>query len=88
MRWLILVSLPLLLMASCATQTQMALDAEVRRLCAIDGGVKVYETVKLPPDKFDKWGMVNFYKPTQGENALGPDYVFCGGHVFLDSRVS
>jgi hypothetical protein len=32
------------------------LDEEVRRLCAIDGGVKVYETVKLPPEKFDKFG--------------------------------
>lgn len=51
-------------------------DAEVERLCAIDGGIKVYETVKLPPEKFNEWGQVNFYSPTQGEDALGPDYVF------------
>lgn len=76
MRLLILNLFPLLLTAGCATPTQLALDAEVRRLCTIDGGIRVYEQVKLPPDKFDKWGMVNFYKPTQGENALGPDYVF------------
>ncbi|GIX28412.1 MAG: hypothetical protein KatS3mg123_2293 [Burkholderiales bacterium] len=62
MRWLILVSLPLLLMASCATQTQMALDAEVRRLCAIDGGIRVYEQVKLPADGFDRWGMPKMYQ--------------------------
>jgi hypothetical protein len=44
-------------------------DAEVRRLCAIDGGVKVYETVTLPADRFDTYGNVNVYsirsaKPT------------------------
>lgn len=32
------------------------LDAEAKRLCAIDGGVKVYETVTLPEDKFDGAG--------------------------------
>jgi len=52
------------------------LDSEVKRLCAIDGGIKVYETVKLTPDKFNEWGQVNFYNPTQGENSLGKDYVF------------
>lgn len=36
------------------------LDKEVDRLCAIDGGIKVYETVLLPPDKFNQWGEVNF----------------------------
>lgn len=44
--------------AGCATPSQMVLDAEVKRLCAIDGGVKVYETVKLPADRFDQWGNV------------------------------
>lgn len=33
-------------------------DAEVNRLCAIDGGVKVYETVRLPAERFDKYGNV------------------------------
>ncbi|MCL2075399.1 MAG: hypothetical protein FWH15_02950 [Betaproteobacteria bacterium] len=51
-------------------------DAEVNRLCAIDGGVKVYETVELPPEKFNEWGQVNFYEPMQGENALGSEYVY------------
>jgi len=51
-------------------------DWQVEKLCAKDGGVKVYETVKLPADKFNQWGQVNFYKPTQGENALGPEYIF------------
>lgn len=62
-----------LLLAGCE---QGRLDKQVRELCAKDGGIKVYETVKLPAEKFDKWGMVNFYKPTQGENALGPEYIY------------
>ena len=41
------------------------LDDEVKRLCAIDGGVRVYETVTLPPEKFNQWGEINFYRPTQ-----------------------
>ncbi|WP_154716611.1 hypothetical protein [Sterolibacterium denitrificans] len=51
-------------------------DAKVREMCAKDGGIKVYETMKLPPEKFNEWGQPNFYRPTQGENALGADYVF------------
>jgi hypothetical protein len=35
------------------------LDDQVRRLCAIDGGVRVYQTVKLPPDRFDTFGVVS-----------------------------
>ncbi len=31
------------------------LDREVNRLCAIDGGMKVYETVKLPTEKYRRY---------------------------------
>jgi len=34
-------------------------DMQVRRLCALDGGVKVYETVELPADQFDSSGRVH-----------------------------
>lgn len=34
------------------------LDREVKRLCAIDGGIKVYETVRLPAERFDKYGQI------------------------------
>lgn len=34
------------------------LDREVKRLCAIDGGIKVYETVELPAEKFDQYGQI------------------------------
>lgn len=63
--------------AACAGgPTKSELDAEVKRLCAVDGGIKVYETVVLPRGRFNQWGQVNFYHPTQKENALGPEYVF------------
>ena len=71
-----LLLLPLATACSSGPIAKAALDDEVRRLCAIDGGIKVYETVKLPADKFNEWGQVNFYRPTQGENALGPEYQF------------
>lgn len=34
----------------------MWLDHQVREMCAKDGGVKVYETVILPAEWFDKYG--------------------------------
>lgn len=42
-----------LALSACTTPIQMAYDAEVDRLCAIDGGMKIYESVQLPPDRFD-----------------------------------
>lgn len=45
----------LLACAACSSEADR-LDAEAQRLCAIDGGVKVYETVVLPPDKFNELG--------------------------------
>ena len=58
-------------------------DAKVRELCEKDGGVKVYETVELPAEMFDKWGMVNFYRPTQGENALGLEFLLSWNVSYL-----
>jgi len=58
-------------------------DAWVKRMCARDGGIKVYETVTLPADRFNKWGQVNFFKPTQHENALGPEYIYKHETIYL-----
>lgn len=77
------------IVAGCATPSQMAVDAEVKRLCAIDGGIKVYETVKLPASEFDPWGMPKMYQQrvenkaayqhdgtrTVMESFLGSDYI-------------
>lgn len=76
MRRLIIAVAAVLVISGCATPTQMVLDTEVNRLCSIDGGIKVYETVKLPAEQFDKWGDITFYRPTKNEAALGDDYFF------------
>jgi len=49
-------------------------DAQVNRLCAIDGGVKVYETVKLPPERFDKFGKVKI--PSKNDAKPSDDYYY------------
>ncbi|MBN1956659.1 MAG: hypothetical protein JXQ81_06660 [Desulfuromonadales bacterium] len=38
---------------------KMYWDAQVRKMCAIDGGVKVYETVELTPDLLDRFGRIH-----------------------------
>ena len=48
----------LALTTGCSGPSKSELDAEVKRLCAIDGGIKVYETVKLPAERFDEHGNV------------------------------
>ncbi len=53
---LAIIALPLL--SACATPSQIMADAEVRRLCEKDGGIKVYETVKLPAEQFDRYGRI------------------------------
>jgi hypothetical protein len=47
-----------------ATGEKWLADRQVRKLCAKDGGVKVYETVPLTPDLLDKAGRV--WIPDQG----------------------
>ena len=48
-------------------------DAKIRSLCAKDGGVKVYETVELPAEKFNQWGNVDI---PSGKNAEVSDEYF------------
>lgn len=55
---------------------KMYYDAKVRELCAKDGGTRVYERVMLPEENFNRSGQPNFYRPGEGENSLGPEYVF------------
>ncbi len=70
-----IILLPLI--TACWTPQKTYWDAEVDRLCAIDGGIRVYETVTLPPDKFNERGQINFYRPTQKiEDTLGPEYIY------------
>ena len=53
MKTLATLLLLLPLATACASgPSKSELDAEVKRLCAIDGGIKVYERVALPEEKF------------------------------------
>jgi hypothetical protein len=67
--------LALELLTGCVSCSKMKMDAEVDRLCAIDGGIKIYETVSLPPEKFNKYGQINFYHGNL-KNTLGSDYIW------------
>lgn len=49
-------------------------DNQVRELCEKDGGVRAFEIVHLPADQFNQWGLVSFYRPELGEEALGMEY--------------
>lgn len=64
---LLLPILALTVLSACngSTSTKASLDAEVRRLCELDGGVIVYETVKLPADKFNERGQIDFWIPSK-----------------------
>ncbi len=46
---------------------QLWLDHQVRELCAKDGGIRVYETVTLPAEKFEQFKRVNFIFPNKSQ---------------------
>lgn len=49
-------------------------DTLVNRMCREDGGVKVYEQVRLPAERFDKYGNVNV--PNKRYAKPSDDYYF------------
>ncbi|MDH4321350.1 MAG: hypothetical protein OEV73_07600 [Desulfobulbaceae bacterium] len=53
---------------------KMFYDAQVRELCAKDGGVKVYETVKLTPELLDQAGRI--WIPYESEAKLSDRYYY------------
>jgi len=61
----------LLPLVGCTTPSQWIADAQVDELCAKDGGIKVYETVTLPKERFNQWGQ--FTGITVGENTKPTD---------------
>lgn len=78
MNWKLLALFLLPMAAACARGplVKAALDDEVLRLCAIDGGIKVYETVKLPVDKFNQWGQVDFRVPLKRNEKPDSEYFY------------
>ncbi len=57
------------------------LDREVDRLCAIDGGIRVYEKVKLPAEKFTRYGSIIL--PHKGNVKSGDEYYYQSSTVYL-----
>ena len=52
------------------------LDRQMEELCKKDGGVRVYETVKLPPEMFDQNGdPFPGWQGRKSEDRLGPEYL-------------
>ena len=49
-------------------------DRQVREMCAKDGGVRVYETVSLPAEKFDELKRVNFVLPDKTQVGPADEY--------------
>lgn len=61
-----------------------ALDRRMEELCKKDGGIRVYETVKLPASMFDQYGSPVPGKPARAmEDRLGPDYQLVQDGVYL-----
>ncbi len=63
-------------------------DRQVQEMCAKDGGVRVYETVKLPAEKFDQWGNVGvpnkrYTKPSDSYYSEFEDHYFRRGNPSL-----
>lgn len=58
------------------------LDAEVRKLCAKDGGIKIYEKVELPAEKFDKYG--NARIPSKEDASPFDDYFYLREIKYLE----
>jgi hypothetical protein len=57
------------------------LDREVKQLCAIDGGIKVYETVKLPAERFDQYGQIRV--PAKWLAEPGDEYYYESSTYYL-----
>lgn len=51
-------------------------DAKVREMCEKDGGIKVYETMKLPPEKLNEWGQPAFRIPSKKDLTASDQYYY------------
>jgi len=63
---------------------KIALDRRMEELCKKDGGVKVFETVTLPPEMFDQWGdPFPGWRGRKQEDRLGPEYRYVDETIYL-----
>ncbi len=70
-----------LLLAGCE---KYALDRQMEELCKKDGGVRVYESVTLPPEMFDQWGdPFPGWRGAEPEKRFGPEYRYLSKTTYL-----
>jgi hypothetical protein len=62
-----------------------AFDSQMQMLCGKDGGARIYETVTLPKNQFDKWGTPRgkTWDRSALESKLDPDYRYSYSSQFL-----
>jgi hypothetical protein len=84
-RHCIFVVLLFALLTSGCERAKTKLDREVDRLCAIDGGVKIYEKVTLAPENFGPNGEVfpQYQHLTSKGGGYGPDFIGRSERKFL-----
>jgi hypothetical protein len=59
----------------CTTPSQWKADALVDELCAKDGGIKVYETITLPKERFNEYGqLIGLGVTYAGDTQALPEY--------------
>lgn len=51
-------------------------DYRVKEMCEKDGGVKVFEAIKLPSEMFNQWGQVSFQIPLKYNAKSSDEYYF------------
>ena len=80
----LMLAAALLLLTGCE---KYVLDQQVKEMCAKDGGIKVYETVKLSPEKFDKYGVVRI--PSKQDAKLEDEYYYeWKVHIYVEGNPS
>lgn len=68
-----------------------ALDRQMEELCKKDGGIRVYESVTLPPSEFNNLGqpLARYQQQaTTHEQRLGPDYRYVTRRDVLVGKVA
>ncbi|MCU7873333.1 MAG: hypothetical protein KZQ91_11360 [Candidatus Thiodiazotropha sp. (ex Lucinoma borealis)] len=66
-------------------------DTQVMEMCAKDGGVKVYETVELPAEKYDSYAKKNWHLPDESNLKPSDEYYYSRERIIYrekDPRVS
>jgi len=60
-------------------------DYQVRELCAKDGGIRVYETITLPPTEYERFAKRNWIFPNKKEaNPTDTYYYVVDIHYYRD----